>query len=68
MEIQHLKYPFYHTIIYNYFDNEYQSIYNECAYITSTQSLPDFTGDDHHTSLVDRHLTKPFLLDSNIRW
>jgi hypothetical protein len=64
MQIQHLRYPFYHTIIYNYFDEEYQSIYDECKYITSTQPLPDFTGDNHHTSLVKQYLTKPFLLDT----
>lgn len=62
MDIAYLKYPFPHTIIYNYFDN-YSELYDECRHVASTHSVPDFTGDVHHSTLVNVNNTKPYLLD-----
>lgn len=62
MLIQHMKHPFHHTIIYDYFDNEYQSVYDEFESIFKGpyQSFPD----DHHSQLVNNHKTDTFDLDS----
>lgn len=62
MHIVNLKYPFHHTIIYDYFDN-YPELYEDCQYVASNHRIPDFTDDAHHTALVNVHNTKPFLLD-----
>jgi hypothetical protein len=65
MIIKNYNYPFYHTIIYDYFnDEEYNLIYSECEYISNTYPLQDFVDDGHHKMLSEEYLTKPYFLDS----
>lgn len=66
MIIQHLSYPFHHTIIYDYFSKiEFEEIYDECEYISSNVPVKDFDaiGDIHHSELVKFDKTKPYFLD-----
>tara|TARA_R100001509_G_scaffold157259_1_gene121215 strand:- start:364 stop:939 length:576 start_codon:yes stop_codon:yes gene_type:complete len=58
--IEHLKYPFYHTIIYNYFEDiEIQKIVNEIDNI-EYQKLDD----RHHTQLKNKAGSVPICLDN----
>ena len=60
MIIEHLKYPFYHTIIYNYFEDiEIQKIVNEIDNI-EYQKLDD----RHHTQLKNKAGSVPICLDN----
>jgi len=60
LRIQHLQYPFYHTILYNVFE---KSVLKKI-----TQELTAFTyapiSDKHHASLLERFKTEPFCLDT----
>ena len=59
MIIEHLKYPFYHTIIYNYFEDiEIQKIVNEIDNI-EYQKLDD----GHHTHLKNKAGSDSMCLD-----
>jgi len=62
MIIQHLKYPFYHTIIFNYFEkSEISKIIEEIDRL-SDQNL-DFN-DTHHNQLKTKSASESFNIDS----
>lgn len=64
MIIQNLKYPFYHTIIYNYFTStEYEKVFAECEYLTKNIGDENLLDDEHHTKLFKVGKTKSFMLD-----
>ena len=59
MIIEHLKYPFYHTIIYNYFEDiEIQKIVNEIDSIEHQK-----IDDGHHTHLKNKAGSDSMCLD-----
>jgi hypothetical protein len=65
MNIQNLSYPFYHTIINNYFaDHELKKIQSEFDTLSkSLDSLPKLKDDIHHQQLKDEFNTQTIYLD-----
>jgi hypothetical protein len=62
MIIQHLKYPFYHTIIYNYFEKiEITKITEE---INSLEDKCLDLQDDHHRDLFNRSNSESYNMDA----
>lgn len=65
MKIKHFSKPFYHTIIYDYFDNiEFNSIKNEIEYL-ETNKLKNmwYDNDTHHKSLYDEFKVDSYYID-----
>jgi hypothetical protein len=57
--IQHLQYPFCHTILYNFFEKStLKRVLCELEALTKVHNI-----DDHHKSLVNKFNTEPFCLD-----
>lgn len=64
MEIQNLKYPFFHTIIYNFFDEEeLKKVLLEIKEIDKL-NLNIKTNDVHHKELLLKNNTKSYCLDN----
>tara|TARA_R100000306_G_C4356597_1_gene133058 strand:+ start:511 stop:1092 length:582 start_codon:yes stop_codon:yes gene_type:complete len=60
INIQHLQYPFYHTIVYNFFERPIlKSILHELKTLTKVHHK-----DPHHRSLLNKFSTEPFCLDN----
>jgi len=59
VNIQHLQYPFYHTIAYD--------VFNELKLQSVTKELKSLTGvyekDNHHKNLKKNNKTEPFCID-----
>jgi len=60
VNIQHLQYPFYHTIAYD--------VFNELKLQSVTKELKSLTGvyekDNHHKNLKKNNKTEPFCIDA----
>ena len=60
--IQHLEYPFHHTILYNVFGKSI--LENIIEELTSLTQIHTPLSDKHHQSLLQEFKTQPFCLDN----
>ena len=61
--IQHLQYPFYHTILYNFFEKStLENILHELKNLTEVHNT-----DQHHKTLLNKFNTESFCLDNIYR-
>jgi Rps23 Pro-64 3,4-dihydroxylase Tpa1-like proline 4-hydroxylase len=63
MNIQHLQYPFYHTIIYNFFDVHELNLINAELHSLFTSDYKIKPDDEHHLNLLNKDKTQDYNLD-----